>query len=198
MSELRHVLDGNREWADARRSADPDYFERLTAGQDPDVLWIGCADSRVPPNTITGLGPGELFVHRNIANLVLPADPNFLACLEYAVTALEVDHVVVCGHTGCGGVGAALEGADLDHVSDWIREIGRVKRDHEEELASLERPRERVNRLSELNVEAQVESLAKSKIVQSAWEHGGSPVLHGWIYRLDNGEIEDLGVSRSG
>lgn len=198
MSELEHVFEGNREWADRRRSDDRNYFEGLAAGQDPDIFWIGCADSRVPPNTITGLKPGELFVHRNIANLVLPADTNGLSCLEYAVRALKVDHVIVCGHTGCGGVGAALEGADLDHVDDWIQEIERVRRAHEDELMTIEDPRERANRLSELNVKAQVETLARSSIVRDAWESGQSLVLHGWIFRLESGTLEDLGVSRDG
>lgn len=198
VGELDHVFDGNRAWADRHRSQDRGYFEGLAAGQDPDIFWIGCVDSRVPPDTITRLKSGELFVHRNIANLVLPADTNGLSSLEYAVRALEVGHIVVCGHTGCGGVESALEGADLDHVDDWIQEIERVRRAHEDELMTLEDPRELANRFSELNVKAQVENLARSSIVQDVWESGQSLVLHGWIFRLESGTLEDLDVSRDG
>lgn len=197
VGDLEHVLQGNREWSDARRTEESAYFQGLSAGQDPDIFWIGCADSRVPPTTITGLEPGELFVHRNIANLVLSRDTSGLSALEYAVRALEVGHIVVCGHTGCGGVEAALEGGDLDHVNDWVREIVRVKRAHEDELMAIEDPRERANRLSELNVRAQVENLAHSRIVKDARESGQSIVLHGWIFRMESGTVDDLAVTRN-
>lgn len=196
--ELNELHEKNRAWADSVAENDPGFFDELASGQSPDIFWLGCSDSRVPPGQILGLEPGDVFVHRNIANLVLGSDVNFLSALEYAVEGLEVQHVIVCGHYGCGGVGAALDSVDFDYVDDWIEEIKRIKRGHAEELEALDDPAERNNRLSALNVEHQVEKLINTSIVQDAWDRGQDLSVHGLMFQLGNGRIEDLGLTKSG
>lgn len=197
MTELNELLDNNRDWATSKSAEEPDFFDGLAAGQSPEVFWLGCSDSRVPPTEILDLEPGDVFVHRNIANLVLGSDVNFLSTLQYAVEGLKVRHVIVCGHYGCGGVGAAIDSAPYDYVDDWVEEIKRIKRGHSDELEALDSDAERSNRLSELNVEAQVEKLAKTDIVQEAWDRGENLSIHGLIFNLETGRIEDLGITRS-
>lgn len=196
--ELNELHEKNRAWADSVAENDPGFFDELASGQSPDIFWLGCSDSRVPPGQILGLEPGDVFVHRNIANLVLGSDVNFLSALEYAVEGLEVQHVIVCGHYGCGGVGAALDSVDFNYVDDWIEEIKRIKRGHAEELEALDDPAERNNRLSALNVEHQVEKLINTNIVQDAWDRGQDLSVHGLMFQLGNGRIEDLGLTKSG
>ncbi|MFB6347083.1 MAG: carbonic anhydrase [bacterium] len=171
MSELDQLLEQNRKWATSKEEADSEYFDRLAAGQSPDIFWLGCSDSRVPPAEILGLEAGDIFVHRNIANLVLGSDVNFLSTLQYAVQGLEVRHIIVCGHQGCGGVKGALESSRMDYVDNWIQEIKQIKDSHQEELSKLS-PVEQANRLSELNVQNQVQKLADTNIVQEAWNNG--------------------------
>lgn len=170
---------------------DPEFFERLAVKQEPKILWIGCADSRVPPNVITGLKPGEVFVHRNIANVVVPSDLNLLSVVQYAVDALKVEHIVVCGHYGCGGVQAAFENSKNGLVDNWLRHIQNVARDNDEELSSV-LPENKVSRLCELNVEAQALNLSRTTVVQDAWERGQNIDIHSWIYRLHDGHLKNL------
>lgn len=198
MIELSDLLANNEKWASSREANNPDYFTKLALGQSPEIFWLGCSDSRVPPAEILGLEPGDVFVHRNIANLVLGSDVNFLATLQYAVAALEVRHVIVCGHYGCGGVGAAIESVPYHYVDDWVEEIRRIKRGHADELDAISDEQERSDRLSELNVENQVEKLAGTTIVRDAWNRNQDLSIHGLMFRLDNGRIEDLGLTRSG
>lgn len=198
VSDFESVFEDNERWIESRTTNDHFDFDRLTNRQDPDIFFVGCSDSRVPPTVITGLEPGALFVHRNVANLVLPSDLNFLACLEYAVKGLEVDHVVVCGHYGCGGINACYEETGLKYVEEWIQEVRRIKRAHAEELEAIEDSSERVDRLSELNVEAQVENLSRTNIVNDAWESGHELRIHGWMYELESGRIVDQKITEAG
>jgi len=172
---------------------DADYFKRLANLQTPEFLWIGCSDSRVPANEITGTQPGEIFVHRNIANLVIHTDVNLLSVLDYAVNHLKVNHVIVCGHYGCGGVKAAMTNHDYNHLLNmWLRNIKDVYRLYQQELEAIKDEEERTNRLVELNVTEQVMKLAKTSIIQRAWKYGKKPVLHGWVYGLKDGIIKSL------
>lgn len=192
MSELNSILQRNAEWARAKVGSDPDYFTRLSAGQSPDLLWIGCSDSRVPASAITGLEPGQVFVHRNIANLAHPADLNCMSVLQYAVEALKVRHIVVCGHYGCGGVKAALKGAPQGPIDYWrepIRQLVREKRDH---LATLADDEKRVDYLCEENVRVQLRNIARSPVMRGARERGQAVSLHGWIFSLSDGHLRDL------
>ncbi len=186
------LLDNNKQWARRRLEADPEYFQRLAGLQQPRFLWIGCSDSRVPANEITGTQPGEIFVHRNVANLVVHTDVNLLTVLEYAVNHLKVEHVIVCGHYGCGGVTAAMAHRDLGVINTWLRSIKDVYRLHELELLRIADPQLRLNRLTELNIEEQVLNLAKTSVIQRAWKQDRRPSLHGWAYGLDNGRINPL------
>lgn len=172
---------------------DPDYFKRLANQQKPEFLWVGCSDSRVPANEITGTDPGEIFVHRNIANMVVHTDLNFLSVLQYAVDVLHVKHIIVCGHYNCGGVFAAIGNSDTGLVNKWLRNIKEVYEKHHAELEKIEDMRARANRLVELNVIEQVRNLAKTSIVQKAWLNR-SLKIHGWVYGLDNGRVHDLNV----
>jgi carbonic anhydrase len=174
---------------------DPRFFARLAEGQQPPVLWIGCSDSRVPANEITGTQPGEIFVHRNIANMVEHTDMNMLSVLDYAVNVLEVKHVIVCGHYGCGGVRAAMSNKQFGLIDNWLCHIKDVYRVHQKELESIEDLRERENRFVELNVVEQVYDLSKTSIIQNSWQRRGSPYLHGWVYEIGNGLIKDLMVT---
>ena len=174
---------------------DPDFFNNLAAGQKPPVLWIGCADSRVPANEIIGAGPGEVFVHRNIANLVVHSDMNMLSVLDYAVNVLEVKHVIVCGHYGCGGVQTAMTNKHVGLIDNWIRHIKDVYRFHQDELNAIEDEKKRFDSFVDFNVVEQVLNLAKTSIVQSAWERGQNLHVHGWVYDIKDGLIKDLDIT---
>lgn len=191
---LEALLRDNRAWAEARTGDDPDFFRRLAEGQSPDVLWIGCADSRVPPSVVVDADPGELFVHRNVANVAPPDDDNAWSAIQYAVEALEVEHIVVCGHYGCGGVAAALDGGTSGALDRWIDDVRRTARRHREALDELDTRDARWRRLCELNVRAQVERLRNHPILEAAEERGRAPAVHGWIYELAEGRLEDLDV----
>ncbi len=194
MKELQHLFDNNRRWAERIRAQDPDFFPRLSRQQKPEYLWIGCSDSRVPANEIIDLPPGTVFVHRNIANMVYPADLNVLSVLQYAVEVLQVKHVIVCGHYGCGGVQAALEDTDHGLIDHWLQGIRNIYRSRAEEFRHLREEKERVNRLCELNVLSQVANVVNTTIVQNAWKAGQKLAVHGWIYDLNNGILQDLRV----
>jgi carbonic anhydrase len=193
MKPYEKLLLDNKAWAQEMKDENPDYFKRLAELQSPEFLWIGCSDSRVPADKITGTQPGEIFVHRNIANLVIHTDVNLLSVLDYAVNYLKVNHVIVCGHYGCGGVKAAMTNHDYNHLLNmWLRNIKDVYRLYEDELNAIESDEERVNRLVELNVQEQVMKLAKTSIIQRAWKNENRPVLHGWVYGLKDGIIKNL------
>jgi carbonic anhydrase len=194
---LDECFAANRRWADAATARDPAFFKRLEAIQDPDLLWIGCSDSRLPPNEIIGRAPGELFVHRNVANVVEHTDVNCLSVLQYAVEVLHVKHVIVCGHYGCGGIRAAMEPRSLGLIDTWLRNIRDVHVRHRDELAAIADPTARANRLVELNVEAQVAHVCHTTIVQNAWHRGQPVAVHGWIYALGNGILRDLDLAVS-
>ena len=189
------LLANNRAWAAARVSQDPTFFLRLASQQAPSFLWIGCSDSRVPANDIVGLDPGELFVHRNVANIVVHTDVNCLSVLQYAVDVLKVRHVIVCGHYGCGGIRAALDGTAHGLIDNWLQHVQDVRESHQAELLALADVDARVDRLAELNVMEQVRNIARTTIVQDAWRRDQPLELHGWIYGLKDGLIHDLGVS---
>ena len=189
------LLEGNRTFVAETLNIDPLYFEKLAAGQTPPVFWIGCADSRVPANQITHTKPGEIFVHRNIANVVVHSDMNMLSVLDYAVNILEVKHVIVCGHYGCGGVIAAIGNDENGLVDNWLRHIKDVYRLHATELDAIEDQTQRTDRLVELNVIENVNNLTATSIVQNAWKKGKQLSVHGWVYTLNTGFIKDLKVS---
>lgn len=191
MYQIEQLLRKNREWAGAVHSDDPEFFNRLASQQSPRLLWIGCSDSRVPANQITGLAPGEVFVHRNVANVVAETDFNLLAVLQYAVDVLKVRHIIVCGHYGCGGVRAALENFRHGMIDNWLSGIRALRRIHRAELDALA-PEAATDRLCELNVLAQARHVARTTIVEDAWQRGQEIAVHSWIYRLDNGIIQPL------
>jgi carbonic anhydrase len=191
MESLTNLLDNNRLWAESQIAVDPEFFRRLANQQSPEYLWIGCSDSRVPANQITGLAPGEIFVHRNVANVVVQTDFNMLSVLQFAVDVLKVKHVIVCGHYGCGGVRAALENQRHGIVDNWLRHIRNTARRAEKELDGLEHEHA-VDRLCELNVLSNAQNLARTTIIEDAWERGQMVDIHSWIYRLDTGRINVL------
>ena len=193
----KKILDNNKEWVLSTLENDPNYFTDLAKGQTPPLLWIGCSDSRVPANEIIGAKPGEVFVHRNIANMVIHSDMNMLSVLDYAVNVLKVKHVLVCGHYGCGGVKTAMGNDSVGIIDNWIRHIKDVYRFHHEELDAIEDENKRFNRFVEINVIEQVYDLAKTSIVQSAWKNGQELYLHGWVYGLNSGFVTDLNVNFS-
>ncbi len=195
MERIEKLLLQNKAWVEQRNQADPNFFNRLAGIQRPQFLWIGCSDSRVPANEITGTDPGEMFVHRNIANMVIHTDMSLLSVLDYAVNVLHVDHVIVCGHYGCGGVKAAMTDKQFGLIDNWIRHIKDVYRLHKDELDAIENIEERENRLIELNVIEQVNDLTKTSIIQNAWTSRESPFVHGWVYDIRNGIIKDLQVT---
>ena len=197
MTPFETLLKNNRAWAADRVKGDPGFFTRLEKIQAPEFLWIGCSDSRVPANEIVGLDPGELFVHRNVANVVVHTDLNCLSVLQFAVDVLKVKHVIVCGHYGCGGIHAAVEKHSHGLIDNWLRHVQDVERDHEAELALVADPQARENRLCELNVIEQVHHVARTTIMQDAWRNGHDVQLHGWIYGLKDGLISDLRVKIS-
>lgn len=192
MRTLRQLFANNQAWSADIQRRDPDFFAKLSCQQKPEYLWIGCADSRVPANEIVGLMPGEIFVHRNIANVVVHTDLNCLSVLQFAVDALQVRHVIVCGHYGCGGVQAALRGDRLGLVDNWLRHVQDVQRKHESAFAGLTNDVERSDRLCELNVVEQVINVCQTTIVMDAWERRQSLSVHGWIYGLHDGLLRDL------
>ncbi|MCO6499330.1 MAG: carbonate dehydratase [Vicingus serpentipes] len=193
----KNLLDNNKKWVLDSLNTDPNFFKKLANGQQPPVLWIGCADSRVPANEIIGAQPGEVFVHRNIANMVVHTDMNMLSVLDYAVNVLKVKHVIVCGHYGCGGVAAAMGNQHIGLIDNWIRHIKDVYRFHNDELDTIKDEKERFDRFVELNVMEQVLDLAKTSIVQSAWKKNQELSIHGWVYGIDSGIIKDLGANFS-
>lgn len=197
MSNLGKLLENNRRWADGIKTQDPDYFLRLSDQQRPDILWIGCADSRVPANQIIDLPPGEVFVHRNIANVIVPTDLNCLSVLQFAVQVLGVSDVIVCGHYGCGGIAAALEEADHGLIDNWLEHIKDVRRAHDAELEALE-GEAREDRLVELNVMTGVNRVCATTIVKKAWESGAELTVHGWAYSLKDGLVKPLGSRTAG
>ena len=193
----KKILDNNKQWVESQLSIDPEYFKDLSKGQNPPLLWIGCSDSRVPANEIIGAKPGDVFVHRNIANMVVHSDMNMLIVLDYAVSVLKVKHVIVCGHYGCGGIKAAMENNSIGIIDNWIRHIKDVYRFHKPELDAMDNEEERFNKFVEINVREQVLDLAKTSIVQSAWKIGQELTLHGWVYGLNSGYVTDLDVNFS-
>jgi carbonic anhydrase len=192
MSKLDILFSKNREWAESVSTSDPQFFEKLAAQQNPEYLWIGCSDSRVPANQIVGLMPGEIFVHRNVANMVVHTDFNCLTVLQYAVDVLKVKHVMVVGHYGCGGVVAAYENADNGLIDNWLRNIKDVQHRYRARLEAIEDRNERLNLLCELNVITQVSNVCHTTIVQNAWHRGQPLSVHGWVYSLKNGLLKDL------
>jgi carbonic anhydrase len=192
---LDHLKQNNRAWAAGKVAVDPSFFKRLEGQQAPEFLWIGCADSRVPANDIVGLDPGELFVHRNVANLAPPQDANYLSVLQFAVDVLRVKHILVVGHYGCGGVAAAVDGQRRGLVDHWLHPIREVHHKYRHELAALPDDKARWDRLVELNVIRQVKNVASDVFVQDAWARGQSLCVHGWVYTLGNGLVTDLDVT---
>lgn len=189
------ILENNKVWSETKLKEDPEFFEKLAKGQAPPLLWVGCSDSRVPANEVIGAAPGEVFVHRNIANMVIHTDINMLSVLDYAVNVLKVKHVIVCGHYGCGGVKAAMGDHNIGIIDNWIRHIKDVYRLHRNQLDTIANEEERFNAFVEINVKAQVFDLAQTSIVQNAWKNGQDLCVHGWVYGLNNGMVKDLEVT---
>lgn len=198
MKTLKPLFENNREWARKIAEEQPGFFEQLSKQQAPDILWIGCADSRVPANEIINLPPGEVFVHRNIANLVVHTDLNCLSVIQYAVEVLKVKHIIVCGHYGCGGVAASMEQEAHGLIDNWLRHIRDVYRFHRGQLDEIDDPAMRRDRLCELNVIEQVANVCNTTIVSNAWKAGQPLNVHGWIYRLEDGLLKDLDVTAGG
>jgi carbonic anhydrase len=192
MNDYNRLLLENKSWSQERLEQDPEYFNKLARVQTPKFLWIGCADSRVPPNEITGTKPGEIFIHRNVANLVVNTDLNMLSALQYAVEVLKVDHVIVCGHYGCGGVKAAMSNDSFGLINKWLRNIKDVYRLHREDVNAIKNEADRVNKLVEFNVIEQLQNLSKTTIIQKSWKRRKSPELHGWVFGLNDGLIKEL------
>lgn len=194
---LEDLKANNRAWSKGKTEVDPQFFKRLENQQSPEYLWIGCSDSRVPANEIVGLDPGELFVHRNVANLAPPQDANYLSVLQFAVDVIKVKHIMVVGHYGCGGVAAAIDGQRRGLVDHWLHPIREVHAEHRHELEALPSEKDKLNRLCELNVIRQVRNVASDVFVQDAWARGQSLSVHGWVYSLANGLVNDLNVGIS-
>jgi carbonic anhydrase len=195
MKDLKRLLDQNKAWAQGIKASDPEFFQTLAKQQSPTFLWIGCSDSRVPATQLVGMVPGEMFVHRNVANVVVHTDFNCLSVMQYAVDVLQVDHIIVCGHHGCGGVKAAMDNLQFGLIDNWLRHVQDVMHTHQEELARIEDNTKRFDRLCELNVIEQVINVSRTTIVHNAWERGQELVVHGWIYGLEDGLLRDLEVS---
>ncbi|MEH6650661.1 MAG: carbonate dehydratase [Motiliproteus sp.] len=191
----KDLFERNRQWADAIKQDDPDFFTRLSEQQNPEILWIGCSDSRVPANQLLRLAPGEVFVHRNIANVVVHTDLNCLSVIQYAVEILNVKHIIVCGHYGCGGVQAALDNSVNGLIDNWLRHIKDVYRYHRDQLDGCDDSKQKVNRLCELNVIEQVANVSHTPIVQRAWKNGQQLSVHGWVYGIEDGILKDLSVT---
>ncbi|MDQ4123371.1 MAG: carbonate dehydratase [Acidobacteriota bacterium] len=195
MESLEHLLENNQRWSARVKHESPDFFEKLSELQTPKYLWIGCSDSRISANLLLGLQPGEIFVHRNVANVVVHSDLNCLSVIQYAVEVLKVEHIIVCGHYGCGGIKAALDGSRFGLIDNWLRHIQDVAKNNAVALAAIEDYNERWNRLCEQNVVAQLLNVCETTIVQDAWERGQHLVVHGWIYSLSDGLINELGIA---
>jgi len=198
MRTLKTLFDNNARWAGERKAVDPDFFRRLAGGQSPKYLWIGCSDARVPAEELVSLAPGELFVHRNVANLVLHTDVSSQSTVQFAVDCLQVEHIIVCGHYGCGGVKAAMENRELGLIDNWLRNIKDLCHVNREELAAIEDPEARLNRTCELNVLRQVDNVARTTIVQNAWKRGQQLSIHGWVYDMHDGLLHDLNTCVTG
>ena len=192
---VKKLLDNNRNWVKQKLTEDPGYFEKLSASHEPKVLWIGCSDARVPANEIIGTSPGDVFVHRNISNMVVHSDMNMLSVLSYAVEVLQVEHIIVCGHYACGGIQAAMSNKSLGLIDNWLRHIKDVYRSNIEELEAIQDNQVRYNRLVELNVKQQVYNLCKTSIVQAAWNRGNFPFIHGWVYDVHDGILKDMDIT---
>jgi len=197
MSGIAHLIEQNQAWARRTVDADPEFFTRLVGQQNPEYLWIGCSDSRVPANEVVDLLPGELFVHRNVANVVVHTDLNCLSVMQYAVEVLKVKHILVVGHYGCGGVQAAMDNQRFGLIDNWLRHVQDVVEKHRAELDAIADHRQRAMRLCELNVVEQAANVCATTVVQSAWDKGQDLTVHGWVYSLEDGLVRDLGVSRS-
>jgi carbonic anhydrase len=195
ITSYNQLFDNNKKWVEQTTQANPDFFNDLANGQSPKFLWIGCSDSRVPANEITGTKPGDIFVHRNIANMVIHTDMSMLSVLDYSVNVLGVKHIIVCGHYGCGGVLTAMGHKQVGLIDNWLRHIKDVYRLHQDELNAIDDPHKRADRLVELNVQEQVRDLAKTTIVQNAWQNGQALQVHGIVYDIKNGILQDLGVT---
>jgi len=195
MKDLKRLLDQNKAWAESITANDPEFFPTLAKQQTPTYLWIGCSDSRVPATQLVGMMPGEMFVHRNVANVVVHTDFNCLSVMQYAVDVLKVEHIIVCGHHGCGGVKAAMDNVQFGLIDNWLRHVQDVLQEHEAVLARIDDETKRLDRLCELNVMEQVFNVGRTTIVQSAWERSQELVVHGWIYDLEDGLLRDLDVS---
>ena len=193
MSQLNHLIDSNRAWSERIRAEDPDFFKRLSGQQAPKYFWIGCSDSRVPANQVTGLAPGEVFVHRNIANVMSHGDLNCLSSLQFAVDILKVEHVIVCGHYGCGGVHAAMTGTRVGLADNWIRHVGDVAQKHASLLAGVPEA-DRHDVLCELNAIEQAENVCLTTVIRDAWSRGQQLMVHGWVYSLADGRVRELGM----
>lgn len=198
VSKLKHLLDNNKLWAERMTAAKPDFFENLSQLQNPDYLWIGCSDSRITPAASIGLLPGEIFVHRNIANLVVHTDMNCLSVVQFAVEVLKIEHIIVCGHYGCGGVIAAYRNVRLGLIDNWLRHIQDIAKDYKDLLDAEPDEEKKIDRLSELNIFEQVTNVAETTILQEAWANGQTVAIHGWIYRLSEGIFQDLNVTVGG
>ena len=197
MNNLDHLFENNRNWVKKLKKEDPQFFSELAKGQDPDILWIGCSDSRVPSNQIMGLSPGDVFVHRNIANVIVHTDLNCLSVIQYAVEVLKVKHVIICGHYGCGGVKAAVDEHSHGLIDNWLRHIKDVQRFNADALSQLTES-EKLDKLCELNVVEQVKNACSTTIVQNAWQNGQPLTVHGWIYNMENGLLKDMGINITG
>lgn len=195
MKDLKRLLDQNRAWAEGITASDPEFFQTLAKQQTPTFLWIGCSDSRVPATQLVGMVPGEMFVHRNVANVVVHTDFNCLSVMQYAVDVLKVDHIIVCGHHGCGGVMAAMQNLQFGLIDNWLRHVQDVFHTHKESLTRITDSEKRLDRLCELNVIEQVLNVGRTTIVQGAWQRKQDLTIHGWIYGLENGLLRDLGIS---
>jgi carbonic anhydrase len=195
MKDLEDLLKNNRTWAESIKAQDPQFFQTLAQQQSPKYLWIGCSDSRVPATHLVGLQPGELFVHRNVANVVVHTDFNCLSVLQYAVEVLKVSHIIVCGHYSCGGVQAAFQNLQLGLIDNWLRHVQDVMHNHAAQIETIVDETERLNRLCELNVTEQVLNVSRTTIVQSAWNRGQELAVHGWIYAIGDGLLHDLNVT---
>lgn len=198
MRVLNNLFERNKIWAEKIKKSDPDFFKKLSTQQNPEILWIGCSDSRVPANEIVNLMPGEIFVHRNIANIVIHTDLNCLSVIHYAVEVLKVKHIIVCGHYGCGGIRSALDNKEHGLIDNWLRHIKDVHRFHQEKIDALPDQNEKINLLCELNVIEQVANVCHTTIVQNAWKSGQKLSVHGWIYSIENGILKDLDVCITG
>ncbi len=198
MRVLKNLFEQNKKWAEKVKENDPDFFRNLSQQQKPQYLWIGCSDSRVPANQIVGMPPGEVFVHRNIANVVVHTDLNCLSVIQYAVEVLKVKHIIVCGHYGCGGIQAAMENKEHGLIDNWLRNIKDVYRYYETKIDAIEDETARLNKLCELNIIEQVSNVCHTTIVQNAWQHGQELAVHGWIYNIADGILKDLGVCITG